>query len=1014
MNTILNDILLSGDNIVSSVKWDKLWAHTKKVHPLSLNDLPSFTFRWENINELCILSCYESDEIKKLTRGRSPLPGCYLSLDERWLVIIGSSTKSIMEYVSRCTQNLVRLTIRNTTLESLNIGHLSGLTHLDVSDNRQLSQLINLEQLEKLQYFDISYTSIGPELSLAGNTALLSFFLKKTPITNLATLKYCTELHVLDANYSELTTLPSLEKHKNLSVISVFNTPIDSLDNIRFPSSLYHLDLSYTNIQRIPAGLQHIFSLRKLNLSGLTLETLPDWLPDWLSTNTQVRINLSLSVVKGFDAHLFNQPWEVIRQWLIERKNAEEGKALNELKVVFLGDGGAGKSYTVARLLADGEQPENFDGNSTPGIVIKDKDFSIGDRKVQIHFWDFGGQEILHSMHRMFLTDRTLYVVLLNVRDGTQDERARYWLHNIKSFADNAPVLVVLNQMDENPNASFNENDLRSLCPSLTETVKMSALKYTRDEFNLTFTAALLRQIGKMSETLDFFFPATWAKVKQRLRTMEDHYIHGDSYNTLCQECGVTNDGELRKGLLKWFNDLGVSFCYGDARLEDYVILRPDWLTNAIYILLFNKIANVRNGIVPLDDIYRILRLESSDGKNVRSVLPGVIYNRDEVSYVLDVVRKFRLSFQLNDNEVFIPMLCDRNSLPIAAEYENDPNALEFRMEYDYLPNNVLHRLMVELRGHLDTSQVWLTGARFFQESTGLSAVVKTEGNDLRIFVRSTTPLHKANTYLSFIKDALDQINHDMSLTPPENTVVYKIGGTREEFSYELLTTSLKYNQRTVFSMKQRKPLNIEDILNQTAPVADPAQEKLLRDIYLACASMQCQKLYWNLPDDEKGSKEDIRNDCIRNFLRARNYCVSDQSRSGVGSGGRRAGELDMDIRLEPDAPWTIYEALNISGTADKSKWNEHLHKLLINYNPNGLPFLFLVSYLECSRKEFPQIADAFENHMQWHDPKDCERVQNSFSSLNEDHGQFIRMAKCTYYCGVPTTVYHICVRLGD
>lgn len=57
---------------------------------------------------------------------------------------------------------------------------------------------------------------------------------------------------------------------------------------------------------------------------------------------------------------------------------------------------------------------------------------------------------------------------------------------------------------------------------------------------------------------------------------------------------------------------------------------------------------------------------------------------------------------------------------------------------------------------------------------------------------------------------------------------------------------------------------------------------------------------------------------------------------------------------------------------------------------------------------------DAYDNHMRWHDPKDCERVRDSFSTLNEDHGQFIRMAKCTYYCGVPTTVYHLCVRLGE
>ncbi|MBQ8621536.1 MAG: hypothetical protein IJ422_04390 [Oscillospiraceae bacterium] len=737
-------------------------------------------------------------------------------------------------------------------------------------------------------------------------------------------------------------------------------------------------------------------------------------MPEWVEQNENLEIDLNDTTVEGLDTAIFSQPWEVVRQWLIERKNTEEGKPLNELKVVFLGDGGAGKSYTIARLLADGEKPVNFDGNSTPGIVITDKQYMIGDRDVQIHFWDFGGQEILHSMHRMFLTDRTLYVVLLNVRDGTQDERARYWLHNIKSFAPKAPVLVVLNQMDENPNASINENDLRAMAPSMTETVRMSALKYSAEEFNATFTAALLRQIGQMSETLDFFFPAAWAKVKQSLRTMEDHYIHGDRYNALCQEYGVTDEGDLRKGLLKWFNDLGVSFCYGDVRLEDYVILRPDWLTNAIYILLYNKMANVHNGIILLDEIYKILRLESLNGKDVRSVLTGVTYNRDEVSYVLEVVRKFRLSFQLNDNEIFIPMLCDRNSLPIAAEYESDPNALEFRMEYDYLPNNVLHRLMVELRGHLDTSQVWLTGAQFFQESTGLSAVVKTEGNDLRIFVRSAKPLYKANTYLCFIKDALDQINRDMGLTPPVNLVVYKVNDIKEEFNYDDLINALEDGENTYRSPRLRKQIPIDDILNQTAPVADQARETLLRDIYLACASMQSQKLYWNLPDNETGSKEDIRNDCIRNFLRARSYCVSDQSRSGIASGGRRAGELDMDIRLEPDAPWTIYEALNISGTTDKSKWNEHLHKLLINYNPNGLPFLFLVSYLECSRKDFPKIADAYDEHMRWYDPKGCERVNDSFAKLNEDYGQFIRMARCTYYCGVPTTVYHICVRLGD
>ena len=990
MKDILDAIVSYGSSIADSLEIDLLIEHTKKVDSAYLNKI-----QWNKIKQLHILGCDKYLTSKQASDADRALAGCYLDDEKCWLLVVGATKQRITEYVSRCANSLEELTVSFTTVRNLDIKHLINLKDLTLSDNSRLSQVEGIELLHSLAWLDLSDTFMGPRLELGEHPLLTDIYIDNTKIS---------------------TIIPH-HPLPNLGNLSAECCPIEDAAFLKNMQQLSELDLQSTKLRHIPDEIQYLSTDLSVVLSSLNLKDLPDWLPDWLSSNGNVQMYLDDTTVDGMDTSIFNRSTEFIRQWLIERKHAQtepEGNALNELKVVFLGDGGAGKSYTIARLLADGNHPENFDSNSTPGIVIMDKQYRIGERDVQIHFWDFGGQEILHSMHRMFLTDRTLYVVLLNVRDGTQDERARYWLHNIKSFAGNAPVLVVLNHMDENPNASINENDLLHMAPGMTETVKISALNSTSDEFNSVFTAALLRQVGQMSETLDFFFPAAWTKVKQSLRTMNDHYIHGDRYNALCQECGVIDEAELRKGLLKWFNDLGISFCYGDARLEDYVILRPDWLTNAIYILLFNKMGNVRNGIVPLDEIYRILRLESIDGKNIRSVLPGVTYNRDEVSYVLEVVRKFRLSFQLNDNEVFIPMLCDRNSLPVAAEYENDPIALEFRMEYDYLPNNVLHRLMVELRGHLDTSQVWLTGARFFQESTGLSAVVKTEGNDLRIFVHSTTPLHKANTYLSFIKDALDQINKDMGLTPPINTVVYKIGGTREEFNYDHLTTALKYNQSTVFSMKQLKPLSIEDILNQTAPVTDPARDKLLRDIYLACSSMQSQKLYWNLPDDEKGSKEDIRNDCIRNFLRAKKYYVSDQSRSGVGSGGRRAGELDMDIRLEPDAPWTIYEALNISSTADKSKWNEHLHKLLINYNPNGLPFLFLVSYLECSRKDFPKIADAYDEHMHWHDPKGCERVNDSFSKLNEDHGQFIRMAKCTYYCGVPTTVYHICVRLGD
>ena len=75
---------------------------------------------------------------------------------------------------------------------------------------------------------------------------------------------------------------------------------------------------------------------------------------------------------------------------MIRKLQEEELVPLNEIKVVFLGDGDAGKSHTIARLMNDGGDPIDYVGQSTPGIVIKHKDYKRDDRNLRVHYWDFG------------------------------------------------------------------------------------------------------------------------------------------------------------------------------------------------------------------------------------------------------------------------------------------------------------------------------------------------------------------------------------------------------------------------------------------------------------------------------------------------------------------------------------------------------------------------------------------------------------------------------------------------
>lgn len=57
--------------------------------------------------------------------------------------------------------------------------------------------------------------------------------------------------------------------------------------------------------------------------------------------------------------------------------------------------------------------PGTYPTETTPGIDITDFPVRQPNYNFDIHFWDFGGQEIMHAMHRCFLTSRTCYVVVI-------------------------------------------------------------------------------------------------------------------------------------------------------------------------------------------------------------------------------------------------------------------------------------------------------------------------------------------------------------------------------------------------------------------------------------------------------------------------------------------------------------------------------------------------------------------------------------------------------------------------
>jgi internalin A len=235
-------------------------------------------------------------------------------------------------------------------------------------------------------------------------------------------------------------------------------------------------------------------SLKHINLSGNKIGELPEKI---LNLELDMDVDSEFTPVEHKCIFLRGNPLEKPPLEIV-RKGREAIKAyfeslrigktlpLNIVKVLLVGDGGAGKTSLVKGLLG-----QEFDINEaqTHGINIDTWTVKAAEKKIKVNIWDFGGQEIMHATHQFFLSRRSLYILVL---DGRKDEKTEYWLKHIESFGGDSPVLVVINKIDENPGFEVNRKFLQEKYKNIKSFYRVSCkTKEGIDSFALALKKAL-------------------------------------------------------------------------------------------------------------------------------------------------------------------------------------------------------------------------------------------------------------------------------------------------------------------------------------------------------------------------------------------------------------------------------------------------------------------------------------------------------------------------------------------
>ena len=794
------------------------------------------------------------ESIRKLTNLQElGLSGTQLTELPEW---IGSLTKLRKLYlgstkITELPESLRELTdLRVLYLSRIKItelprwiGELTNLQVLYLSRVRIAELPESVRKLTNLQELGLSGTGLT-ELPkwMAELTNLQKFALGDIRITKLPEwMVELTNLQVLYLRRIKIAELPEwIEQLTNLQILDLKDAKIVKLpQNIGKLNSLQELNLGGTELIELPESIRNLINLQKLNLSGTRIIKLPEWIGELKSLK---RMDLDYTILKKLPKSLLNldllykqerffisnginlyqtqltqMPISLFMQdrSLIKAYYEEERKLINESKVILLGDGGAGKTYLVDRILNNGEKlPRTHEPDTTTGILIRDYPMKMENGSLMsVRFWDFGGQQIMHSMHRCFLTSRSLYVVLLDARNDTQDFQAYYWLNNIKSFAPDAPVILVINKMDQNPTASVNQRELTRKYPNLKEVIRISALKDEKAEFD-----HFLYKLKQQLTILDGYgmeFPISWFQIMKTLEEKhqkEVYYIEQDDYEDICIENGI-KDPEIQRWLLEWFNDLGVCFSFhkgnDNLSLSPYKVLDPKWLLNAIYLIIYFGREKAEKGILSGSAIMEILKNQSGSVYKDKKYP----YRSTTIPFILEIMRKFEISYPLDSGREFIPALCQKEEGNEECLEEKKP-MLEYLFRYEYLPENVLHRLMIQMNQWLDFHCIWRSGMRMQEDSTGLSALIRAEQKQLHIFIRSSSPLHEPWEMLNRIRECLLKIHRELNLLA-EDVILFRKEEFVEEISYDRITKYLNNHHKEYYIPDINEEIDLYELIGK-------------------------------------------------------------------------------------------------------------------------------------------------------------------------------------------------------
>lgn len=650
----------------------------------------------------------------------------------------------------------------------------------------------NLNRTGTLRISGLDFNEIPKEISKLRHLKRLYIEDTKLDIVfpdEIIELKQLQELHI---HRTGMTKIPLIiSKLENLRNLCLGGNKFNKLPNsLKKLSKLRRINISNNRFTKFPIEILEIENLKEVRLSRNNITTIPK---EANKPKSDLYIDLQHNKIPVPKEALSGGYSDVI-QYIIDFQEASDKKALKEAKLIFIGSGNVGKTSLINRITKDSY---NEFETKTEGIEITDWKINNSDGTLNVHIWDFGGQEIMHATHKFFMTDRSIYVLVINPRTQdtySGDNELEYWLKLIRSYANDVPIIIAINKSEVHK-TNIPKSQIKEKYPNLIGFVETSCKENTGiDNLKLLITTAL-KKLPFLNDKL----PKSYFDIKEKLQQKNNDYIDYLEFNKICKSIDNDFKETSQFALVRLLHDLGIMLCFNnDRNLQDIQVLNPDWVTNGVYqVINYSKLVDA-NGILNLSELETIL-----DNKKYPT--------QKERYYIADLMERFELSYKSENNKetYFIPSAFSKDRPENFVWNYDNASLLKFDYTYDVLPSSIMSRFIVKVHRIIRNNDYWFSGVVISHENC--EALIEKDSEEKTIKISIAGNGNK-QSLLAIIREKFESIHESYKDIKVKRYLMIDSEG-KVPYSYDDLLIFQKENQEKVFIPALSTSFNVNFLL---------------------------------------------------------------------------------------------------------------------------------------------------------------------------------------------------------